>query len=128
MIQNIEPTPAALAFDRFARVRQHLQFRQNKARHDQRTTKKTSGTQFPDASVDDGAGIHHQRFVFQYFAGKANVGYNEREFISITSHRQHHSEIGEDDINNQPDRPLRRLRLESQNLRTIKQTRKDQSQ
>ena len=57
---------------------------------------KSGGAKIGDAAIDDDVGVDDQRFVLGGLARETDIRNDEREFIAIAAHRQHHSEITKD--------------------------------
>ena len=127
LIQNFQTAPAAFAFGRVVRIRQQLQFIQNKSRYDERAAKESGRAKIGDATVDDDVGIDHERLMLGHFASEAHIRNDEREFIATAPHRQHHSEIAKKRIHNQTGGPLHGLGLITQNLGRHQQVRENQA-
>src|SRR5438552_15258608 len=83
------------------RIRQQLQFIQNKSRYDERAAEESGPAKIGDATVNDDVGIDHEWLMLRHFAGEAHIRNDEREFVATAPDRQHHSEIAKKSINNQ---------------------------
>src|SRR5207248_328569 len=116
LVQNVEAAPAALALERVARIRQGLQFAQNKARDDERAAQKSCRAKIGNAAIDDDVCIYDDRLALRRLARETDIRNDEREFIAVAPHRQHHPEITEGAIDDEPRRPLGRLALVAQNV------------
>ena len=128
LIQNFQTATAALAFCRIVRIREQLQLIQNKSRHNQRATEKSSSAKICDATINDDIGINDERLMLGRLTGEAHVRDDEREFVATAPHGQHHAEITKDCVNDELDRPLHRFRLITQNLRSHQQVSENQTE
>ena len=93
------------------RIGQELELIQNKSRNNQGPAKKARRAQISDTPVNDDVRVNHERLVLSRFAGEAHIRDDEREFVTTAAHREHHAEITENRVNDQPDLPLGCFRL-----------------
>ena len=98
-----------------------MQFAEDEAWDNKRAADETGGAKVRNPAIDDDAGVEHKRLMFHCLAGKTDIRDNERELVAIAAHGQHHAEIGEGGVYNQPYYPLRRFGLEAQHFRGCKQ-------
>ena len=110
---QFEAAPAALAFDRIARIRQGLQFAENKSRHNQRPAEKTGRAKIGDAAIDNHIGVDDERLALRRFAGEADIRNDEGEFIAAAAHGQHHAEISESGNKQSAARPIASFRIDN---------------
>ena len=128
LIQYLESAASPFAFDWIARVRQGLQLAEDEARHNQRPAEKPRRAKIGDATVDDHIRVNNQRLALRRLPRETDVRNDEREFVAAAAHRQHHAEISKGAINNQPQGPLRRFALVTENLRGHEQIREQQAE
>src|SRR5205085_9585640 len=113
---NFETATAAVPLHWFAGIGQSLQFAEDETRDNERSADEAGGPKVSYPPVDDHVTVEDKRLTFHCLASKTDIRNDEREFVAIAPHRQHHAEIGESGVNNEADNPLRRFRLEAQHF------------
>src|ERR1700750_3021779 len=126
LVQNIEAAPAPVAFNRVSRIRQGLQFAEDKPRDDQGPAQEPGRDEIADAPVDDDIRVDYKRLVPRRLPGETHIWNDEGELASVAPPCQHHPEIAERAIDHDPRRPLYGVALVTQNIGSREEVREKQ--